>query len=67
VCTDPAHRGRALGRRVLAAVVGSIHAEGHRAFLHVLAANPAVDLYRTAGFVVRREITITVAQAPLRP
>lgn len=65
VCTDPAYRGHGLGRRVLDAVVGPIHAEGHRAFLHVLTSNDAaVGLYRSYGFVVRRDVEITVVRAP---
>lgn len=65
VCTDPAYRGQGLGRRVLDAVVGPIHAEGQRAFLHVLTPNDAaVGLYRSYGFVVRRDVEITVVRAP---
>jgi ribosomal protein S18 acetylase RimI-like enzyme len=61
VCTDPAHRGAGLARRVSAAVVDGILAEGARPFLHVLPTNPAVRLYEAMGFARVRETSILVA------
>ena len=62
VCTDPAQRGAGLGRRVTAAVVRGIRAEGDEALLHVLPENPARRLYEAMGFVVADEGIITVVQ-----
>lgn len=65
VCTDPAYRGQGLARRVLDTVIGRIHGEGRRAFLHVLTTNQgATGLYRSYGFVVRRDHDIVVLRAP---
>jgi predicted GNAT family acetyltransferase len=64
VCTDPDFRGLGLARRVLDAVVGGIHAEGERAYLHVLTSNTsATQLYRSYGFVHGRDVDILVVQA----
>ncbi len=65
VCTDPDFRGLGLARRMLDAVVGGIHAEGERAYLHVLTSNTsATRLYRSYGFVHGRAVDILVVQAP---
>jgi ribosomal protein S18 acetylase RimI-like enzyme len=62
VCTDPAHRGHGLGRRVTAAVVRAIHTERRRALLHVLPDNPARGLYESMGFVPAGAGVITIVQ-----
>lgn len=62
VCTDPAHRGLGLARRLIGAVVANIRAEGADAFLHVLPTNPARRLYEAMGFSVVQESTITALQ-----
>ena len=56
VCTDPAHRGQGLAARLTLAVAAGIRARGDVPFLHTGAANaPAIRLYRSLGFVLRRE------------
>jgi predicted GNAT family acetyltransferase len=54
VCTDPAYRGRGLASRLVSAVGAGIAERGDRALLHALATNPAVDLYLSLGFRLRR-------------
>jgi GNAT superfamily N-acetyltransferase len=49
--TDPAARGRGVGRAVLAHVVGLARARGLRAHLWVTEGNRAQQLYERAGFV----------------
>jgi predicted GNAT family acetyltransferase len=54
VCTDPDHRGRGLGRAVVAAVAARTLAAGRRPFLHVRVENEAaVRLYEGLGFRIR--------------
>ena len=62
VCTDPAHRGLGLARRVIAAVVGGIREDGAEALLHVVPSNPARGLYESIGFVTLRETNISVLE-----
>ncbi len=65
VCTDPAHRGRGLARRLVEAVCAGIEARGQRPLLHVMAANTgARALYVSLGFEVRRPVHIAAVQAP---
>ena len=59
VCTDPAHRGAGLGRRLVQAVVRGIRAEGAEPFLHVVNTNPARGLYEKIGFAVARECFVS--------
>jgi GNAT superfamily N-acetyltransferase len=67
VCTDPAYRGLGLARRVMAAVIAGIRADGEEPFLHVLPSNPARRLYESMGFVIMGETLITVVQrGPVR-
>ena len=54
VCTDPAYRGRGLASRLVSAVGAGIAERGDRALLHTLATNPAVNLYMSLGFRLRR-------------
>lgn len=61
VCSDPAYRGQGLARRVVHAVATAIQADGGTPYLHVADANtPALGLYRSMGFVVRREVHFVV-------
>ncbi|MGH2760491.1 MAG: GNAT family N-acetyltransferase [Actinomycetota bacterium] len=56
VCTAPDHRGRGLARRLVLAVVENVRSAGNEAILHVASDNePAIALYRSLGFSVRRE------------
>ena len=65
VCTAPEHRGKGLGSSLVRALSAHIAAQGDRAFLHVVATNTgAIQLYKTLGFVVRREFHITMLQPP---
>ncbi|MEV8212896.1 GNAT family N-acetyltransferase [Leifsonia sp. NPDC077715] len=63
VSVDPLHRGDGLGTRVTRAVLDGMRSSGHRPFLHVTVANPAVTLYRRLGFRVRRRMSIVVVHA----
>jgi ribosomal protein S18 acetylase RimI-like enzyme len=61
VCSDPAHRGRGLARRVVHAVATGIQGDGATPYLHVAAANsPALGLYESMGFVLRRAVHFVV-------
>ncbi len=65
VCTDESVRGTGMATRLVLAVVAAIRSRGDRALLHVAASNThAVGLYRSLGFVERREIAIIGVQAP---
>lgn len=67
VCTDEAVRGSGLASRLVRAVAAGIEARGDRAVLHVASTNAsAISLYRTLGFVERREIDFVVVRAPVR-
>lgn len=59
ICTHPSQRGLGLGRRVTAAVIRGIRADGAQPFLHVLPTNPARRLYESMGFVPTRELRVT--------
>ena len=71
VCTDPSMRGMGLGRRVTAAVMRGISADGARPFLHVVHTNPARRLYESMGFTCTRRLRATVIERrqrqPRRP
>jgi predicted GNAT family acetyltransferase len=54
VCTDPAYRGRGLASRLVSAVGAGIAERGDRVLLHGLATNPAIGLYLSLGFRLRR-------------
>jgi ribosomal protein S18 acetylase RimI-like enzyme len=59
VCTDPAHRRKGLARELTLAVAENIRDRGDEALLHVLKTNEnAIALYRSLGFVLRREADV---------
>jgi ribosomal protein S18 acetylase RimI-like enzyme len=61
VCTHPDYRGRGLARRLMREVIAQIHHAKLSAFLHVAGTNTgAAALYRSIGFVERREIHFVV-------
>ncbi|SHH63800.1 GNAT family N-acetyltransferase [Streptomyces sp. 3214.6] len=65
VCTDPAHRGRGLGTRLIRAVADGIRDRGDTPFLHAAADNtPAIRLYESLGFTLRRRSTIASVRTP---
>lgn len=56
VCTRPDHRGEGLAGRLVRAVAAAVRERGDVPFLHAAAANTgAIRLYRSMGFVLRRE------------
>jgi predicted GNAT family acetyltransferase len=66
VCTDESVRGEGLATRLIRAVVAGIRDRGDEALLHVASANStAIRLYRSLGFVERREIDFMVVRAPV--
>lgn len=64
VCTDPAHRGQGLGARLVLAVAHGIRARGETPFLHTSAENPAIRLYESLGFRLRRTTSFHGARVP---
>ncbi|MER5748463.1 GNAT family N-acetyltransferase [Streptomyces sp. NPDC002088] len=65
VCTDPEHRGRGLGTRLIRAVAAGIRDRGDTPFLHAAADNtPAIRLYESLGFTLRRRSTIVSVRTP---
>lgn len=65
VCTDPAHRGKGLGGRLVMAVAAGIRAEGEVPFLHVSETNEnAIRLYEKLGFTIRMRGKFKVLKAP---
>jgi ribosomal protein S18 acetylase RimI-like enzyme len=65
VCTDSAHRGKGLARRIVNAVVAGIRADGEIPFLHVSETNEnAIRLYEKMGFLVRMRSGFQVLKAP---
>lgn len=65
VCTDPDHRGRGLGTRLVRAVAAGIRERGETPFLHAAASNaPAIRLYESIGFTLRRRTTILQVRSP---
>ncbi len=66
VCTDDTVRGTGLASRLVRAVVAGIRERGDEALLHVASTNTgAIRLYRTLGFVERREIEFVLVEAPV--
>ncbi|WP_060882603.1 GNAT family N-acetyltransferase [Streptomyces caniscabiei] len=68
VCTDPEYRGRGLATRLVRAVAAGIRARGDTPFLHASADNlPAIRLYESIGFTLRRSSTIRTVRSPGTP
>jgi ribosomal protein S18 acetylase RimI-like enzyme len=65
VCTDEAWRGHGFAARLTRAVAAGIAARGETPFLHAAAANTnAIRLYKTLGFVHRRDVSFIAAKPP---
>lgn len=65
LCTHPEHRGRGLGRALLAHVTGEIRARGDVAFLHAWASNTgAIALYEFLGYRHRAAIHAAFLRRP---
>jgi GNAT superfamily N-acetyltransferase len=65
VCTDDAYRGRGLAKILVARLVDEIIDRDERACLHAVATNtPAIALYESLGFTIRRALEFAFLQAP---
>jgi ribosomal protein S18 acetylase RimI-like enzyme len=65
VCTDEGWRGHGFAARLTRAVAAGIVARGETPFLHAAATNTnAIRLYKSLGFVHRRDVAFVVATAP---
>jgi ribosomal protein S18 acetylase RimI-like enzyme len=64
VCTDDAWRGHGFASRLVRALVAGIRERGEMAFLHAVADNPAIGLYETLGFRLRRATVFSAAWVP---
>ena len=65
VCTDEAWRGHGFAARLTRAVAAGIAARGETPFLHAAADNAnAIRLYKSLGFVHRRDVRFIVVQSP---
>jgi ribosomal protein S18 acetylase RimI-like enzyme len=61
VCVDPAFRGQGHASALMKTLIAAIRARGETPFLHVFTTNlNAISLYRTLGFVDRREMHLKV-------
>lgn len=61
VCTHPDHRGRGYAGGLMRLVARRILERGETPFLHVYESNaPAIALYRTLGFALRRTVMLSV-------
>jgi hypothetical protein len=65
VCTLPPWRGRGYAGALMRQVAAGIRARGETPFLHAYASNTAaIGLYRSMGFVLRRQVTMTELRLP---
>ena len=64
VCTDPDFRGQGLAGRLILAVAHGIRARGETPFLHTGAGNPAIGLYESLGFRLRRSTRFMAVRVP---
>jgi ribosomal protein S18 acetylase RimI-like enzyme len=65
VCTDQAWRGHGFAARLTRAVAAGITARGETPFLHAAGDNAnAIRLYKSLGFVHRREVFFVAAKSP---
>lgn len=61
VCTWPDHRGKGYAALLIRRVMAELIERGDTPFLHSYAHNDsAIRLYRSLGFEIRRELTVTV-------
>ena len=64
VCTDPSARGRGYARRLMMRVMADMVARGETPFLHSYSANEGANrIYRSLGFVERKEMIVTIMAA----
>ncbi|WP_237341910.1 GNAT family N-acetyltransferase [Williamsia soli] len=64
ICTAPEHRGKGLSVRLIRTLVHHINARGEQVFLHAVETNPAIGLYESLGFEVRRRLVGISLSAP---
>jgi len=64
VCTHADFRGQGLATRLIHAVAHEIRERGETPFLHASAQNPAIGLYESLGFRLRRTVTFNAYQVP---
>jgi ribosomal protein S18 acetylase RimI-like enzyme len=68
VCTEPAFRGQGIATRLVRTVAAAIRDREERPFLHVAATNePAIRLYRSLGFRLRRTVSFTSVREEQQP
>ncbi len=61
VCTHPDHRGHGYAGALMSVVAQKIIARGETPFLHSYSTNTgAIALYERLGFVLRRQVTVTI-------
>ncbi|MBS0255403.1 MAG: GNAT family N-acetyltransferase [Proteobacteria bacterium] len=64
VCTWPEYRGQGMAGRLIRQVMAGFVARGDTPFLHSYAGNAAaIGLYQSLGFVIRREMVVTMLVA----
>ena len=64
LATHPSFRGRGFGQYLLLDLAARIRDRGDVPFLHVAAENPAISLYQSIGFRIRRETRFTFVRSP---
>lgn len=63
VCTHPDARGRGYARLLISLVMQEIWRDGKTPFLHVTVQNPAISLYQSLGFRIRRTMHFAALKA----